>query len=184
MALLEYIPLIAFFIAYKLADIYVATAVLMGGSALTLAITRLLGKPISKQQWWLFGAIMVFGVMTLVFRSDLFLKWKFTVVYCAFAIGMLVTELMGKNLLKKALGETIAAPDRLWRRLAFAWTGFFAAMAGVNLLVAYNLSQEAWVNFKVFWAMGLTFVAMVLTLLSLYPHMPKDAEGNEGDQQK
>ncbi|WP_341501360.1 inner membrane-spanning protein YciB [Gallaecimonas sp. GXIMD4217] len=176
MALLEYLPLIAFFIAYKLADIYVATAVLMGCSALTLVVTRIMGKPISKQQWWLFGAIMAFGAMTLAFRSDLFLKWKFTLVYSAFAIAMAASELMGKNLIKKAMGEMIPAPEALWRRLAFAWSGFFATLAGVNLLVAYNFSQQTWVNFKVFWTMGLTFGAVVLTVLSLYKYLPADEE--------
>jgi intracellular septation protein len=63
-----------------------------------------------------------------------------------------------QRLLSAALpGEVhVAAP--LWRRLNWLWIGFYALLGVLNLLVAINASERAWVNFKVFGLTAATFV--------------------------
>ncbi len=46
----------------------------------------------------------------------------------------------------------------LWRRLNWLWIGFYALLGVLNLVVAFNASERAWVNFKVFGLTAATFV--------------------------
>ena len=59
-ALLELAPLLAFFIAYYFGGIYVATAVLMGGMAVLLAVDYLLHRRVSPMH--ALSAVLVFGL--------------------------------------------------------------------------------------------------------------------------
>ncbi|EKE70954.1 septation protein A [Gallaecimonas xiamenensis] len=174
MAILDYLPLIVFFVVYKLTDIYTATWALIAASALMLVVIKVIKKNISKQQWWLFAAVVLFGGLTLAFRSDLFIKWKVTVVYGAFALALLLAQLSGKSLLKSLLGSQMTLPEAVWRRMSFGWSGFFALMAGLNLVVAYHFSQDTWVNFKLFGTTALTLVACVVTGMVVYKHLPEE----------
>ncbi|WKE66923.1 septation protein A [Gallaecimonas kandeliae] len=174
MAVLDYLPLIVFFIAYKLGGIYTATWALMASTALLLVIFKAMGKAISKQQWWLLGAVVVFGSMTLIFRDPLFIKWKVTVVYLAFALALLLAQLKGESLLKTMLGGQLTLPDGVWRNLSFGWSAFFAGLAALNLYVAYHYSQDAWVNFKLFGTTGLNLLAIVVTGMLIYKHLPEE----------
>jgi intracellular septation protein len=65
-------------------------------------------------------------------------------------------------------------PAPVWRKLNWAWTLFFLAMGILNLYVAYNYSENTWVNFKLFGMMGLTiaFVFMQAFYLSRYMETP------------
>ena len=49
--------------------------------------------------------------------------------------------------------------------------GFFVAMGGINLWVAYNFSTESWVDFKLFGGMGLMLAFVVLQALMLAKHL-------------
>ncbi|WP_406663327.1 septation protein A [Gallaecimonas sp. GXIMD1310] len=174
MGLLEYLPIIIFFIVFKLTDIYLATGALMAASAALLAVLKLLGKNISKQQWWLFAAIVVFGGLTLAFRDPLFLKWKVTLVYAAFALILVTGVLTGRNPVKAILGKEMTLPAPLWNKLAWGWAGYFCAMAVLNLYIAYNYSQDLWVDFKLFGTVGLGLIAAVITGMVIYKHLPDD----------
>jgi intracellular septation protein len=56
------------------------------------------------------------------------------------------------------MGHAITAPAPVWKRLNWAWIVFFIFMGVINLYVAFNFSEETWVNFKLFGMMGLTLV--------------------------
>ncbi|WP_115719043.1 septation protein A [Gallaecimonas mangrovi] len=172
MAFLDYLPLIIFFVVYKLSNIYTATWALIGASALMLVVVKLVKKSISKQQWWLFAAVVVFGGMTLAFHSDLFIKWKVTVVYAAFAVALIGAQFGGKSLIKSMLGEQLKLPEPVWRKLTFGWGAFFALMSVINLVVAYQFSQNTWVNFKLFGTTAATLVACLISGMLIYRHLP------------
>src|SRR3954468_4890701 len=88
--LLEFLPLILFFIAFKWQGIYVATGVAVAAAVLQFAWLKLRGRPISTMQWLSFGIIVVFGGPTLVLQDDRFIRWKPTVLYWACS-GALLT---------------------------------------------------------------------------------------------
>ena len=177
--LLEFIPLVIFFIVYKMVDIYAATAALMIAMTITFIYSYFKnGKKAEKMQIVTLAMILVFGTLTLALHDDTFIKWKVTFVYAVFSIGLLVTQFIFKKpAIKQMLGKELELPDKIWNNLNLAWAIFFALLGAVNVYVAFNMSQEIWVNFKVFGLLGVTLLFTVLSGLYLYKYMPK--EGNE-----
>lgn len=123
-----------------------------------------------------FAIVAVFGGMTLFFHDDNFIKWKVTIIYALFAIGLLVSDFLGKPVIKGMLSKEITVPDSVWKRVNLAWVGF-AVCAALNIYVAYELPLDVWVNFKVFGLLIATFAFTILTGIYVYKHMPK--ENNE-----
>ncbi|CAI0720639.1 septation protein A [Serratia proteamaculans] len=172
---LDFLPLIVFFAFYKLYDIYVASGALIVATALALVFTWFKYRKIEKMTLITFLMVLVFGTLTLVFHNDLFIKWKVTIIYCLFALALLISQLvLKKPLVQRMLGKELTLPDKVWNNLNLAWAVFFLACGLANIYVAFWLPQSVWVNFKVF---GLTALTLVFTLLSgvyIYRHMPEE----------
>ena len=71
--------------------------------------------------------------------------------------------LAGGLLFKKPVLELLFGPvfnltEEGWRKLTLRWAAFFVAMAVVNELVWRNFSTDAWVSFKAFGFLPLTFL--------------------------
>jgi len=166
--LFDIFPVILFFVAFKLYDIYVATAVAIAATVVQIAWVWLRHRKVEKMLWVSFGVIVVFGGATLVLQDETFIKWKPTVLYWLFAGALAIAELgFRKNLIRAMMESQIALPDPVWRRLLASWIGFFAVMGAINLAVAFNFSTETWVNFKLFGGIGLMLVFIVLQALML-----------------
>lgn len=174
--IIDFIPLIIFFALYKMYDIYTATGALIAATAIQVVLTYLLYKKIEKMQLITFAMVAVFGGMTIFLHDDNFIKWKVTIVYMLFAIGLAVSQIMGKPAIKGMLGQEIALPDPVWRKITWAWTLFFAICAAMNVYVAFNLPLDAWVNFKVFGLLIATITFTLLTALYIYKHLPKEKQ--------
>ena len=179
----EILPVIAFIGAYLAAKwsghseqaIYWATAVLMISTVLQILVLRLRQKPVSKQHWLTASAILVLGSVTLILKNPMFIKWKPSIVYLAFAAALLITQWMGKaNLIQKMLGSVLTMPDALWRRLNTAWAVFFICMAALNLIVAYNFSDDFWVGFKLWGSAGGTMLFMLAQIYLLRGYLNHD----------
>jgi intracellular septation protein len=180
--LLDFLPLVIFFAVYKLYDIYAATAVLIAASAIQLVITYLLYKHIEKMHLATFAMITVFGSLTLFFHDDAFIKWKVTIVYALFAIGLIASQIMGKPALKSMLGKEMKVDDRIWTQITWYWVSFFVVCGIANIYVAFSLPLEMWVNFKVFGLTALTLINTVVTVVYLYKHMQEDTTQPNDDQ--
>ncbi|WP_194435274.1 septation protein A [Vibrio fluminensis] len=175
--LLDFIPLIIFFVLYKAFDIYIATSALIVATAVQLSVTYALYKKIEKMQQITFLMVAIFGGMTVLLHDDDFIKWKVTIIYTLFALGLIVSHLIGKSAIKSMLGKELALPDRVWAKLTWAWAFFFSLCALLNLYVAFKLPLDVWVNFKVFGLLAATFVFTVFSGLYIYKQLPK--ENNE-----
>ena len=187
----ELIPLILFFIAFKMDGetysllnfsytfdgIYSATAILMAATAIQVVLTRIITGKVEKQLLWLFGIIVVAGSATLILRNDIFIMWKPTVFNWGLALVLLAGMLLGKkSLLEKMLGQQIELPATAWLRLNQLWIANFSIVGGLNLYVAYNFSQAAWVNYKLYSSIGFTVVLMIITMIIVVPHIKDKAE--------
>ena len=158
--LADYFPLLLFFIAFKLADIYVATAVAIVASIAQIAYFKYRNK-VSTIHWLSLAIIVVFGGATLVLQDETFIKWKPTVLYGLFGAILAIGKLaFGRDLIAFVLKD-LALPAPVWSSVTWSWVGFFAAMAVANWYVAFNFSTDAWVNFKVWGGIGL-FLAFAL----------------------
>ena len=147
--LLDFLPILLFFGAYKLYGIYVGTAVLMGATVVQMAIIYAIDKKLTTMHKATLALILVFGTLTLVLQDERFIKWKPTVLYTAMAIALAVALWgYGKNFLKMMLGSQLALPDLVWNRLTVAWGLYCLFMAAINGYVAAYFSTDAWANFK------------------------------------
>ena len=169
--LFDIFPVILFFIAFKVSGIYVATGVAIAATIGQVGYVLARGRKVSNMQWMSLVIIVLFGGATLLLRDETFIKWKPTVLYWLFGAVLAGSALIfRKNLIRKLMEEQISLPEPVWGRLNASWIGFFAFMGAVNLIVAYSLSTDAWVNFKLFGGMGLmiAFVIAQSLLLSKY----------------
>ncbi|KXJ59264.1 MAG: septation protein A [Colwellia sp. Phe_37] len=174
-AFLEYIPLVIFFIFYKFADIYWATASLILASAIQITYFIIKKQPIPKRNLIFFGLIAIFGGLTIYMHDDTFLKWKVTIIQGFFAIALIISQkVFNKNIIKEFLGEALTLPEHIWDKLNLAWAIFFAVCGLLNWYIAFNFSLETWVNFKVFGLTALTFIFAIGSVLSLYKYMPDE----------
>lgn len=172
--LLDFLPIVLFFGAYKLHDIYVATAVLMAATVVQTAIIYAIDRKIATMQKATLVLILAFGALTLYLQDERFIKWKPTVLYAAIAIGLAVAVwTFKKSFLKLMLGSQLELPDRVWMRLNVAWIAYCVFMALINAYVAVFFSTEAWVDFKLW---GYVFPVAFLVGQGFYisPHLKGD----------
>jgi len=162
-AILDLLPVVAFFVAYKLRGIYVATAVLMIGMVLLLAVTWLRRREITVLMGVSAALVLLGGSATLILHDPVFIKWKPTVYFWLMALVFLGSSFVGRTplaqaLLGSALPEASVLPRGIWLRLNVAWALLFATLGALNLYVAYRLPESTWVSFK---AYGLTAALLV-----------------------
>lgn len=185
--LYDLIPLLLFFAAFKLYDIYVATAVAIVATAVQVGVQWLRQRRLEPMPLVTLGVLVVFGGLTLGLRDDTFIKWKPTLVYWLLAALVLATQWFGRaTLVERLLGSQIQLPSAVWARQNLAWGLFFAALGALNLYVAFYFRpdldaaarQAIWVNFKVFGLLGLTLLFLLVQGVFLARHMteppPKD----------
>jgi intracellular septation protein len=158
--LIDFFPILLFFGAYKFADIYTATAVLMAATVVQMGLIYLIDRKLQLMHKITLGLILVFGALTLGLHDDRFIKWKPTVLYAAMAIALAVAVWgLRKNILKLLLGSQLELPNAVWMRLNLAWIVYCTFMAAINAYVAAFYSTEVWVNFKLWgYAFPLTFI--------------------------
>jgi intracellular septation protein len=158
--LFDLLPVALFFIAYKLADIYVATGVLIVGVLLQTLVTWIRHRKVSAMLLTSAVLVLVFGGLTLLVHDATFIKWKPTIVNWLFALAFLASQFMkGPTIVQRLMGEQMTLqPESLWARLNMMWVGFFLFSGALNLYVAFRFSEATWVNFKLFGMMGLTVV--------------------------
>ena len=172
-ALIEWGPLIAFFIANAGGGIFWGTGVFMAATAVALALSWTLTRRLALVP--LIGAVFVaaFGGLTLWLQNDTFIKVKVTLVNVLFGSILLTGLYFGKQFLKLVLGEALKMDDEGWRILTLRWGLFFFALAALNEVIWRSVSTDLWVNFKVFGILPLT----LLFALSQAPLMSRHMIG-------
>ena len=159
--LIDLFPILLFFGAYKVYDIYVGTGVLMAATALQMGLIYAIDRKLTVMHKITLALVLIFGTLTLVLHDERFIKWKPTVLYAAMAIALaLAVWVYKKNFLKLMLGSQIELPDPVWMRLNLIWVVYSAFMSLINAYVAAYYSTEAWVNFKL-WGYAFPLVFLI-----------------------
>ena len=178
--LLDFFPVILFFIAFKMYDIYVATAVAIAASIVQVAYVYIRNKRVEKMHLFTLGLIVILGGATLVLQDEAFIKWKPTIVNWGFALVFFGSHFIGKkSIIRRMMDSAISMPDFAWLRLSQMWISFFIFSGIANLYVAYNFDTDTWVNFKLFGLMGLTVAFLVLQVIYINRHMEKESDEDE-----
>ena len=160
--LLDFFPLIAFFVAFVTFDLYVATATIIVATALQIAYQWFRHRKINKMLLISGVLVAVLGGITLALRNPVFLQWKLTVVNWLFAAGFLGSQLFGsKTFTERIMGHAVELEPAMWRQLNTLWVVNFAAIGALNLYVMYNFDLQVWVYFKTFGMIGLSLLMVV-----------------------
>ena len=148
-ALTDFLPVLAFFVAFKFAGIYVATGVLIAATCAQVAVQWARTRTVSRMTLISAALVLVLGGATLLLKNELLIMWKPTVLYVLFALILIASQFVGdKPLIERLLGSQLKADARTWRLTNLAWAVFFLVLAGVNLVFVYRFSRDAWVNWK------------------------------------
>ncbi len=154
--LIEFFPIVLFFIAFKIKGIFIATLVALIASVSQVGYLFLTKKKIEPMMWISLCIIVIFGGATLLFKNEMFIKWKPTVLYWLFATILLVSALWyKKNIIQLLMSKQISLNPQQWKTMNTSWIAFFYSIGVVNLVVAYTFSTATWVNFKLFGILGL-----------------------------
>lgn len=169
--LFDMLPVILFFVVFKVWGIYEATAVAIAATFIQIGWVWFKHKKVEPMHWVSLGVITVFGGATLLLQNETFIKWKPTVLYWLFAGALAGGLLFRKNLIRSMMEKQMTLPDAVWTRLLWSWIAFFVFMGVLNLAVAFNFSTDTWVNFKLFGGMGLMLLFVLGQALMLAKHI-------------
>lgn len=124
------------------------------------------------------GILLAFGTMTLFLKDPLFIKWKVSIINWAFAIAFIASQYIGtrKTLVERMMSQAIQTTPDVWKRVNLMWAMFFVAVGILNLIVAYGFSEDAWVDFKLFGVLGLTFVFVIAQAIYLQKHATESGQ--------
>ena len=153
----------------------------MAATVLQVLLTWLITREFEKRLIWLMLAVLVFGGATLVLRNELFIQWKPTIFNWGLAIAFGASQFIGeKNLMERILGSQLHLPKDVWTRLNGLWIANFTVVGTLNLVVAYGFSEETWVSYKLYSAIGFTLLLTIITAIMINPYISDD----EGEQLK
>lgn len=196
--ILDFLPIVVFFLVYKFAPqlvpmlepmlsteqyssvaamqpIILATAVLIPATILQILYARVSTGKVETMHLVTLALVVVMGGATVILQDKTFIQWKPTVVNWLFAAGFFGTWMItGKTVLERMMGQNLMLPANVWVQLNHAWTAYFVVSGVANLLVAYNFSEEIWVNFKLFGLLGLTVLFVLAQSVFLYRHINPD----------
>ena len=189
--LLDFLPIVLFFVSYfvanadaeaaarfatehlgaivsgglvvpEVAPVLLATVVVCAATLLQITVQLVMRKKVHTLLWVTFALVTVLGGLTVWFHNPTFIKWKPSAVCWAMALVLLVSQLIVKNLLRTLVGKQLELPDAVWQRLGIAWVLFLTLTGVANLYVAFNFSTSTWVSFKVFGLTALNLLFIVV----------------------
>jgi intracellular septation protein len=166
-AFLDFLPVLAFFIAYWLTDFQTAILVIMIAVSIQVVLTKLLTGSVNKMLLASAALVVGLGGISLLLNNDLIFKWKPTVLNWIFATVFLGSQYIGKKtivqrILQSVAKEEISLTEKDWHKLNRMWAVYFVVAGAANIFVAYTFSESVWVNFKLFGLLGFTFAFLLL----------------------
>lgn len=193
---IDYIPLLVFFsvwamderavsiagIEHSVGGIFSAAEFLLAASILVYGALFIYQKRLDKFQWITLAAVVLFCIPTIIFRNIDYLKWKAPIVNWIFASIFLASRYFGdKPAIEHMMGHAVNAPKEVWYKLNSIWIGYFIVLGAINLIVAFTLSEDLWIKFKVFGNLILTFGFVIgqMPMLAKYIEVDEDEPNSE-----
>jgi intracellular septation protein len=169
--LVDFGPLLVFFVANARADLFVATGAFMVAMAVAIGVSFALTRHVPAMTWFSGALVLVFGGLTLWLQDETFIKVKPTILFLMFAAILGFGQVRGRNYLKLVLGQAMPGlSDQGWSALQLRWACFFVVLAVLNELFWRFTSTDIWVHFKVWGDTLLTLVFAVAQLPLLKRH--------------
>jgi intracellular septation protein len=161
--LFDFLPIILFFIAFKMKGIFVATGVAIAASVVQIGWMIVKRKKVEPMMWMSLGIIVVFGGATILLHNETYIKWKPSILYWVLGLALMAGQLLFNKIgMKALLGKQMEMAESSWKKVNLSWSIFFIILGCINLFIAYNFSTDIWVNFKLFGIMGIIMVFAVV----------------------
>ena len=195
--ILQFLPVIIFFVSYKTtSDLILATSLIIGSVLVCSALEYLVTKTVSRLQIFLIAAVLIFGIPTVLLKDPNFIKMKITIVNLILALAIFVFQvILKKNPFAYLLKKDLPIPDSAYALLSKMWMIFFVFAAGLNIIIAFYLpelfgvsqlsAENLWVDYKTF---GNAILNVVFTLFcgliiyKKYPEALNDKLNNKNQQ--
>ncbi|MEE2773435.1 MAG: inner membrane-spanning protein YciB [Pseudomonadota bacterium] len=162
-SILEFGPILIFFIAYRYAPIpslpdgdegleriIFATKVFIPTIFVSLVISWVQTKVIARMPLFTALLVLIFGGLTIWLRDETFIKMKPTILYFLFALILGFGLLRKRSYLKSLMEVALPMKDEGWMILTRRFVGFFVLLAFLNEAVWRLLTTDSWVSFKTF----------------------------------
>ncbi|MDV3049757.1 MAG: inner membrane-spanning protein YciB [Planktomarina sp.] len=173
--LLEFGPIIAFFIAYtRMKDhtysiggidyqgFIVVTLFFIPLLLVSTGVLWALTRKISPMQIITAILVTVFGGLTVWFNDEQFIKMKPSIIYLLFGGILGFGLLRGQSYLRMIMQDMIPLKEEGWIVLTRRFAVFFFSLALLNEIIWRFFSTEMWVYFKTF---GLTIALFAFFVL-------------------
>ena len=195
--ILQFLPVIIFFVSYKTtSDLILATSLIIGSVLVCSALEYLVTKTISRMQIFMIAAVLVFGIPTVLLKDTNFIKLKISIVNLLLALAIFVFQvILKKNPFAYLLKKDLPIPDSAYALLSKMWMIFFVFAAGLNIIIAFYLpelfgvsqlsAENLWVDYKTY---GNAILNVVFTLFcgliiyKKYPEALNDKLNNKNQQ--
>jgi intracellular septation protein len=166
-------PVLVYFLTYALSghNIYLATAVFMGVTAIAMIVSLIQYGKVSPIQ--IFSAIMVgiLGGLTIWLHKDWIIKIKPTIYYLTVSSILLWGMITGRPTLQMVLGQAYPGlTEEGWKLLTRNWAFFFLALAAANEIVWRNSSTAFWLSYKIWGSMPATLLFAACNVPMLMRH--------------
>ncbi len=157
-SVVDFGPLLLFFVAWSVWGIYAATAAAMIAGVAGVALGFWFDRKLHPVPLVTAVLLLVFGGLTIYLHNDAFIKMKPTMIYGLFGAVLLAGLYFNRPFVKIIFGPAVTLDERSWRMLTLRFGIFFLTMAVINELIWRNFSERVWVYFH-------SFGGIVLTLL-------------------
>ena len=174
-AAFEFLVVILFFITYALTkNIILATEVAIVCGILQAVWCLIKYRKLQLMQSISLLLVVVLGGATIYLNNPHFIMWKPTLLFWAMSVGLILSQLLNKNVLKALMAKEISLPEPVWRKLTYIWALFLTFMGSLNLWVAYNFSEDQWVSYKLFGTTALLIIFVIIQTLYISRYLNKD----------
>ena len=131
--LLDFGPIILFFIVYKYYGLYAAIYAMIASTFVQIMYSRFSTGKFVTSQVLTFALLVVFGGISIVLRDPAFVMWKVSVLYVIFAAVLIGSNYVGsKTLLERMMGKELQLPRTTWVNLTWFWSLGFIIIAAIN----------------------------------------------------
>ena len=131
--LLDFGPIVLFFIVYKYYGLYAAIYAMIASTFVQIMYSRVTTGKFVTSQVLTFALLVVFGGISIILRDPAFVMWKVSVLYVIFAAVLIGSNYIGsKTLLERMMGKELQLPRNTWVNLTWFWSLGFIIIAIIN----------------------------------------------------